>query len=109
VVQTFEDTIKSDVPEALMQQSMRSMSLYQKALPLRPGLYRLDVVIKDVGNGDVGVVNTRLAVPAFDDEKLQASTLILADQLSPVASKDIGVGNFVIGSTKVRPKVDQTF
>ncbi len=109
VVQTFEDTIRSDVPDALLQQSLRSNSLYQKALPLRPGLYRLDVVIKDVNNGDVGVVNTRLAVPSFDDDKLQASTLILADQLSPVASKDIGVGSFVIGSTKVRPKVDQSF
>jgi Tol biopolymer transport system component len=109
VVQTFEDTIHSNVPDSLLQQSLRSNSLYQKALPLRPGLYHLDVVIKDTNNGDIGVVNTRLAVPAFEDDKLQASTLILADQLAPVASKDIGVGNFVIGSTKVRPKVDQSF
>ena len=35
--------------------------------------------------------------------------LILADEISPVAAKDIGVGQFVIGSTKVRPKVDQAF
>jgi len=26
------------------------MSIYQKSLPLRPGLYRLDLVIKDVGS-----------------------------------------------------------
>jgi hypothetical protein len=55
------------------------------------------------------VVNTRLAVPTFDDDKLQASTMILADQLGAVASKDIGVGSFVIGSTKVRPKVSLSF
>jgi hypothetical protein len=55
------------------------------------------------------VVNTRLAVPPFDDDKLQASTLILADEISPVAAKDIGLGMFVIGSMKVRPKLDESF
>jgi len=108
-VQTFEDTIRRDFPDSLLQASLRSASIYQKAVPLRPGLYRLDVVIKDTTSNNVGVVNTRLAVPPFDDDKLQASTLILADEISAVASKDIGVGMFVIGSTKVRPKLDQSF
>jgi GWxTD domain-containing protein len=108
-VQTFEDTIRRDFPDSLLQASLRSSSIYQKAVPLRPGLYRLDVVIKDTTSNNVGVMNTRLAVPPFDDDKLQASTLILADEISAVASKDIGVGMFVIGSTKVRPKLDQSF
>jgi GWxTD domain-containing protein len=109
VVQTFEDTISSAVPASLLQESLANASIYQKVLPLRPGLYRLDVVLKDVNNGDIGVVNTSLRVPIFEVDKLAASTLILADQMTPVATKDIGVGSFVIGSTKVRPKVDQTF
>jgi hypothetical protein len=108
-VQTFEDTIRRDFPDSLLQASLRSSSIYQKAVPLRPGLYRLDVVIKDTTSNNVGVVNTRLAVPPFDDDKLQASTLILADEISAVAAKDIGVGMFVIGSTKVRPKLDHSF
>jgi GWxTD domain-containing protein len=108
-VQTFEDTIRKDVPDTLLQGSLRSSSIYQKAVPLRPGLYRLDVVLKDTTSNNIGVVNTRLAVPPFDDDKLQASTLILADEISPVASKDIGLGMFVIGSMKVRPKLDQSF
>jgi len=69
-------------------------SIYQKAVPLRPGLYRLDLVIKDVQSGNVGVVNSRLAVPRYNDEKLEASSLIIADQsnmclpnrLAPVSS-----------------------
>jgi GWxTD domain-containing protein len=109
VVQTFEDTIRSDIPDSLMQQSLKSASLYQKALPLRPGHYRLDVVIKDTNNGDIGVLNTALTVPAYDDDKLGSSSLILADQMTPVAARDLGVGAFVIGSTKVRPKPDQSF
>jgi GWxTD domain-containing protein len=108
-VQTFEDTIRRDFPDSLLQASLRTASIYQKALPLRPGLYRLDVVIKDTTSNNIGVVNTRLAVPPFDDEKLQASTLILADEISPVAAKDIGLGMFVIGSMKVRPKLDHSF
>src|SRR5207253_10670318 len=78
-VQTFEDTIRRDFPDSLLQGSLRSASIYQKAVPLRPGLYRLDVVLKDTTSNNIGVVNTRLAVPPFDDDKLQASTLILAD------------------------------
>jgi GWxTD domain-containing protein len=109
VVQTFEDTIRRDFPDSLLQQSLLASSIYQKAVPLRPGLYRLDIVLKDTGNDNVGVVNTRLAVPPFDDEKLATSSLILADEMLPVASKEIGIGQFVIGSTKVRPKLDQTF
>ena len=108
-VQTFEDTIRRDFPDSLLQASLRSASIYQKAVPLRPGLYRLDVVLKDTTSNNIGVVNTRLAVPPFDDDKLQASTLILADEISPVAAKDIGLGMFVIGSMKVRPKLDQSF
>jgi hypothetical protein len=109
VVQTFEDTVRQDFPDSLLQQSLKSSSVYQKAVPLRPGLYRLDVVLKDTTSNNVGVLATRLAVPPFEDEKLAASTLILADQISPVSAKELGVGQFVIGSVKIRPKVDQVF
>jgi len=109
VVQTFEDTIRRDFPDSLLQQSLLASSIYQKAVPLRPGLYRLDIVLKDTGNDNVGVINTRLAVPPFDDDKMATSSLILADEMLPVPSKEIGIGQFVIGSTKVRPKLDQTF
>src|SRR3989441_9554441 len=82
-----------------------------KAVPLRPGLYRLDLVIKDVQSGNVGVVNSRLAVPRYEDEKLEASSLILADgnKLEHVPSKQIGTGQFVIGSTKVVPRLEGDF
>ena len=108
-VQTFEDTIHRDLPAELLQQSLSTSSIYQKAVPLSPGLYRLDIVVKDVNNGNVGVVNTRLAVPRFEDDKLSTSTLILADQMQRVSAKDIGLGQFVLGDIKVRPKMDESF
>jgi GWxTD domain-containing protein len=109
VVQTFEDPVSRDFPDSLFQQSVKLQSIYQKAVPLRPGLYRLDIVLKDVKSGNVGVVNTRLQVPRYEDDKLDASSLILADQLEHVPAKQIGTGQFVLGSSKVRPKLDADF
>jgi GWxTD domain-containing protein len=111
VVQTFEDPVSRDFPDSLFQQSIKLQSIYQKAIPLRPGLYRLDIVIKDVKSGNVGVVNTRLQVPRFEDDKLETSSLIVADgaKLEHVPSKQIGTGQFVLGSTKVVPRLDADF
>ena len=109
VVQTFEEPISRDFPDSLFQQSVKLQSIYQKAIPLRPGLYRLDLVIKDVHSGNVGVVNSRLQVPRYEDEKLEASSLILADQIEHVPAKQIGAGQFVLGSSKVRPRLEGDF
>jgi GWxTD domain-containing protein len=109
VVQTFEDAVSRDFPDTLFQQSLKLSSIYQKSVPLRPGLYRLDLVIKDVQSGNVGVVNSRLAVPRYDDDKLDASSLILADQIEHVPAKQIGTGQFVLGSSKVRPRLEGDF
>jgi hypothetical protein len=49
-VQTFEDTVEVNEPAELLEKSLDHRSLYWKALPLPPGLYRLDIAIKDVNN-----------------------------------------------------------
>jgi GWxTD domain-containing protein len=109
VVQTFEDSVSRDFPDSLFQQSVKLQSIYQKAIPLRPGLYRLDIVLKDVQSGNVGVVNSRLQVPRYEDDKLETSSLILADQIEHVPAKQVGAGQFVLGSSKVRPRLDGDF
>jgi len=109
IVQTQEDPVSRDFPDSLYQQSLKLQSIYQKAIPLRPGLYRLDLVIKDVQSGNIGVVNSRLQVPRYEDEKLEASSLILADQIEHVPAKQINTGQFVLGSSKVRPRLEADF
>jgi hypothetical protein len=80
--------------------------VYWKALPLTPGLYRLDIAIKDVNNPDhLGLYGRGIEVPTYRDDKLGASTLILADQMNEVSSHEIGGGSFVIGNTFIRPRV----
>lgn len=106
IAQTFEDTVEVDEPAELLSKSLDRKSVYWKSLPLRPGRYRLDVVIKDVNNPDhVGTYARAFEVPKYDDDRLAASSLILADKMEQVPSKQIGAGNFVIGNTYIRPRV----
>jgi len=44
-------------------------------------------------------------VPKYDDDRLSASSLILADKMERVPTREIGAGNFVIGNTRIRPRV----
>lgn len=105
-IQTFEDTVNVQVPSELLARTQNNVSVYWKSLPLRPGLYKVDIVIKDVNNQDhVGRWQRSVNVPKYDDDRLAASSLILADQMERVPSKDIGAGNFVIGNTRLRPRV----
>lgn len=101
VAQTFEDTVQVDVPPELLEQSEQHASLYWKAVPLRPGRYRIDVVVKDVNGDRMGTWSHGILVPEFPDDKLASSSLILADKMEKVATKSVGAGNFVIGETKL--------
>jgi GWxTD domain-containing protein len=105
IAQTFEDTVQVDVPAELLPKTAENSSIYWKALPLRPGRYRFDVVVKDVNGDRVGTWSKGVLVPEFSEDKLSSSSLILADQMEPVAAKNVGTGSFVIGTTKVRPRV----
>jgi GWxTD domain-containing protein len=105
-VQTFEDTVEVEQPAELLEKTLDRQSLYWKALPLLPGLYRLDVAIKDVNNKDhIGYYGRSLEVPTYHDEKLGTSSIILADQMNTVSSREIGSGSFIIGNTYIRPRV----
>lgn len=106
VVQSFEDPVEVEEPSELLPKTLNSSSLYWKAFPLRPGRYRIDIAIKDVNNPDhVGIWAQAITVPRYDDDRLAASSLILADKMERVPSKQIGAGNFIIGNTYVRPRV----
>ena len=109
LVQTFEEAISRDVPSTLFQKTLEQSSIFQKAVPLGPGLYRLDVVVKDTESGNIGVIDTALRVPRFEDGTLGASTLILADKIESVPAAQIGLGPFVIGPYKVRPRTSREF
>jgi hypothetical protein len=105
IVQTFEEPVQVDVPAELLPRSAENSAVYYKALPLRPGRYKLYVAVKDVNGDRKGVWSRSIMVPEYSDDKLATSSLIVADVMEPVPTKSIGTGNFVIGTTKVRPRV----
>jgi len=45
-VQSQEDTVSVEEPAELLEKQMDRKSVYWKALPLLPGLYRLDIAIR---------------------------------------------------------------
>jgi GWxTD domain-containing protein len=105
VVQTFEDTAQVDVPAELLARTAENSSVYWKALPLRPGRYKVEIAVKDVNGDRKGLWSRGIVVPEYSDDKLSTSSLIVADQMEAVPTKDVSTGNFVIGVTKVRPRV----
>jgi GWxTD domain-containing protein len=109
VVNVFEDVVSSEVPSSLLQEATKGAALYQKSIPLPPGTYRLNLVVKDIVGGNMTNYELALNVPRYEEEKLSMSSLVLADLIEKVPTKSIGTGQFVIGSSKVRPRLGETF
>src|SRR5690348_881021 len=109
VANTIQDSVSVSVPEHDFQSYVNQKSVYQKTVYLRPGRYKLSLVIKDNKSGHMGTENLGIIVPQFSDDKLSTSSLILADQIQPLPTSEVGSNRFVIGGTKVRPSVNQVF
>jgi GWxTD domain-containing protein len=109
VINVFEDVVTVEVPSELLQEAIKGQSIYGKSIPLPPGMYRLNIVAKDVVGGNMNNYEIALKVPHYDEETLSSSSLILADVLEKVPTRSIGTGQFVIGTSKVRPRVDDSF
>src|SRR5215469_10134332 len=108
-VTTFEDPVVVEVPAAMLGKAIGGVNVYSKTIPLAPGMYRLTLVCKDIVAGAMTTYPMALNVPHFDEEKLGQSSLILADMIEKVPTNSIGTGQFVVGDTKVRPRINDTF
>lgn len=109
VVNVFEDVVALEAPTPMLGEYVKGVSVYQKSVPLPPGMYRLNIVAKDIISGNMNNYEMALHVPHFDEEKLASSTVILADLIEKVPTRSIGTGPFVIGTSKVRPRLSESF
>lgn len=100
----FEDSVTTNATTEELIELRDRRSVYQKAVALTPGTYKVDVVVRDVGTGNRGIVSQGFTVPRYDDKKLSTSTLILAAKLRTTTERDIGSA-FVIGNAKVIPNL----
>jgi GWxTD domain-containing protein len=105
IVQTEEQPVQVDVPAELLPRMAENSAVYWKALPLRPGRYKVEIAVKDVNGDRKGLWSRGIVVPEYADDKLSTSSLIVADVMEPVPTKDVSTGQFVIGLNKVRPRV----
>jgi GWxTD domain-containing protein len=106
---TFEDTVEINIVDALFERSLDAARVYQKVVPLRPGRYKIDLVIKDLLTDNVGTIVEALTVPRYPEGELASSSLIIADLIEPIPSRQIGSAMFVLGDLKVRPSVGEEF
>ncbi len=100
----FEDSVTANATTEELADLRDKKSVYQKAIALTPGTYKVDVVVRDVGTGNKGIVNMGFQVPRYDEKKLSTSSLVLASKLRSTNERDIG-GMFVIGNAKVIPNL----
>jgi GWxTD domain-containing protein len=99
----FEDAVTTTATTAELIEANQRKSAYQKALPLPPGRYRVDVIVRDINSGAESRQQVGFEVPKFG-VNLASSSLILASVLEQAA--DIPASRqFVIGDKKVIPNL----
>jgi GWxTD domain-containing protein len=104
----FEDPVITTATTQELTEAKDRKSAYQKAVPLAPGTYKVDVIVRDVASGATGIRHVGFTVPKYDSEKLSTSTLVLAAKLESLVDQP-AVGQFVIGQTKVIPNVSGVY
>lgn len=100
----FEDSVTTNATAEELSEARDRKSVYQKAIALTPGTYKVDVVVRDVSTGKKGIKNVGFTVPRYDEKKLSTSSLVLTSKLRTTNERDIGQ-MFVIGSAKVIPNL----
>lgn len=100
----FEDSVVATATAIELAEMRDRRSVYQKAIALTPGTYKVDVVVRDVRSGNRGFINLGFTVPRYDDKKLSTSSMVLTSRLRATNDRDIG-SMFVIGGAKVIPNL----
>ncbi len=104
----FEDSVTTNATTDELVEARDRKSIYQKAIALTPGTYKVDVVVRDVKTGNKGLVNMGFVVPKYDEKKLSTSSMVLTSKLRSTNERDIGQ-MFVIGNAKVIPNLSGVY
>lgn len=99
----FEDAVMTTATPAELIEMKDRKSAYQKAVPLAPGRYRIDVLVRDTESGSASLQRVGFEVPKFGND-LVSSSLVLASVLQQVSDVP-GSRQFVIGDQKVIPNL----
>lgn len=106
-ITSFEDPVTTEATVAELTTAKDRKSAYQRVLPLSPGHYKVDLIIRDTNSGAQTIKSVGFEVPKYAPDKLATSTLVLAVKLQ--ALNDQLPGMFTIGPYKVLPNVSGSF
>jgi GWxTD domain-containing protein len=110
IIAEFEDDLAVNFPAESFERGLKGRSLYQKILRLdRKVRYRLDLVVKDLKSGRVGVVRRAIAPPPSRPDELQASGLVLSRFIRELEEPPRGNVMFVLGDVWIHPSVGRSF
>jgi GWxTD domain-containing protein len=104
----FEDSVTTTATAEELSTTRTRKSAYARAFVLSPGRYRVDVIVRDTQSGAAGLKQVGFFVPEFPEDRLSASSVVLAAKLENMES-GAAVGPFVIGTTKVIPNLSRVF
>ena len=104
----FEDTVTTTATSEELSTIRNRKSAYAKGVILTPGRYRVDVFVRDIASGALGVKQVGFVVPEFPSDRLSASSLILAAKLENM-ERGAAITPFVIGTTKVIPNLSAVY
>ncbi|MGH9881718.1 MAG: hypothetical protein ACRD6N_09810, partial [Pyrinomonadaceae bacterium] len=107
-VGAFEDSVTTTATAAELVDAKGRKSAYAKAVVLEPGVYRLDVRVRDIGSGAEGIKHFGFKVPKFEDDRLAVSSIVLTAKLESLNAEPT-VGPFVIGQNKVVPNLTHVY
>jgi GWxTD domain-containing protein len=106
-VYEFDDEIAAEYSGRQMDEILQQSQYYQRKLALKPGKFKLDLIVKDTVSGKMGTITVGVDVPPAPTDSLSASSIILArgiERAEPDWSKP-----YVFGMYKIKPQADRTF
>lgn len=103
----FEDVVLSNYTADQFQAGLKGRSVYQRDVVLAPGIYKIDLKVRDTRSGKADTIHRGFTVPRYADDELSASSLVLASKLEPINERTTKM--FDRGSLKVIPNVTAVF
>ena len=107
IVYEFDDTVSTFLPN--LDDLARQHSVYQKKISLEPGLYKVELVVRDANNEQMGMATQRVSLGRPNSERLLTSAVFLARRIESAADPELVAEPFVMGHFKVVPRVDRRY
>ncbi|HEV7396324.1 MAG TPA: GWxTD domain-containing protein [Pyrinomonadaceae bacterium] len=105
----FQDVVSTTAAQEELTEAKGRKSVYQKAVMLPPGRYRLDLLVRDINSGARGFQQHSFTIPKLAEEtRLQISSLVLAAKLESLKDEP-GSNQFRVGRNKVVPNITGEF